>query len=101
MALATSKLTSQGQISVPAEVRKRLGIGPGSVIEWTEQGNQVTVSKRGGDVTFALLNDKLFPDGARKTATVEEMDESIARGIREKFGWMRKSASKVPVKKGR
>ena len=28
MALARSKLTSQGQISIPAEVRRRLGVGP-------------------------------------------------------------------------
>jgi len=26
-----SKLTAQGQVSVPAEVRRRLGLGPGSV----------------------------------------------------------------------
>ena len=31
MALAHSKLTAQGQISVPATIRRKLGIGPGSV----------------------------------------------------------------------
>jgi len=34
MVLAESKLTAQGQISVPAEVRRKLGLGPGSVLEW-------------------------------------------------------------------
>ncbi|PYP88846.1 MAG: hypothetical protein DMF61_05625 [Blastocatellia bacterium AA13] len=34
MVLAQSKLTAQGQISVPAEVRRKLGLGPGSVLEW-------------------------------------------------------------------
>ena len=29
MTLAHSKLTAQGQISVPAEIRRKLGIGPG------------------------------------------------------------------------
>jgi AbrB family looped-hinge helix DNA binding protein len=38
MALAHSKVTAQGQISVPAEVRKKLGIGPGSILEWEEDG---------------------------------------------------------------
>ena len=33
----------KNQISVPAEVRKRLGIGPGSVIEWEEEGCKVVV----------------------------------------------------------
>ena len=31
MTIARSKLTAQGQISVPAEVRRRLGVVPGSV----------------------------------------------------------------------
>src|ERR1035441_9357945 len=30
MAIAHSKLTAQGQISVPVDVRRKLGIGPGS-----------------------------------------------------------------------
>lgn len=47
MALAKSKLTAQGQISVPAEVRQRLGIGPGSVLEWDEQDDQVVVRRAG------------------------------------------------------
>ena len=36
MAIATSRVTAQGQISVPAAVRRKLGIGPGSVLEWNE-----------------------------------------------------------------
>jgi bifunctional DNA-binding transcriptional regulator/antitoxin component of YhaV-PrlF toxin-antitoxin module len=36
MALAHSKLTAQGQISVPAKVRRRLGVGPVSVLEWDD-----------------------------------------------------------------
>ena len=33
MPIARSKPTAQGQISVPAEIRKKLGAGPGSVLE--------------------------------------------------------------------
>ncbi len=47
MAVARSKLTAQSQISVPAEVRRKLGIGPGSVIEWDEQSGQIVVRKAG------------------------------------------------------
>ena len=36
MAIAYSKLTTQGQISVPTEVRRQLGISPGSILEWDE-----------------------------------------------------------------
>ena len=40
MAIAHSKLTAQGQISVPAKVRRKLGVGPGSVLEWDEDGEK-------------------------------------------------------------
>ena len=47
MALAHSKLTAQGQISIPVRIRQRLGIGPGSVIEWDADGEAVVVRKAG------------------------------------------------------
>ena len=47
MSIAQSKLTAQGQISVPAEVRKKLGVGPGSVLEWHEEGDQIVVRRAG------------------------------------------------------
>jgi len=45
MTLAVSKLPAQGQISVPAEVRRRLGLGPGSVLEWDEQDGEIVVRR--------------------------------------------------------
>lgn len=45
MRIAHSTLTSQGQISVPSEVRKRLGLSPGSVIEWDEEDGTIVVRK--------------------------------------------------------
>lgn len=63
MAIAQSKVTAQGQISVPAEVRKKLGVGPGSVLEWDEQGDQVVVRRAGRysseDVHLALFPQKV------------------------------------------
>jgi AbrB family looped-hinge helix DNA binding protein len=47
MALAHSKVTAQGQVSVPAKVRQRLGVGPGSVLAWDEDGDRVIVRKAG------------------------------------------------------
>ena len=45
MTLARSKIAAQGQISVPAEVRRKLGIGPGSVLEWNEEGEKIVVRR--------------------------------------------------------
>ena len=47
MPLAHSRLTAQGQISVPAKVRQKLGVGPGAVLEWDEDGDRIVVRKAG------------------------------------------------------
>ena len=65
MAIAQSRLTAQGQISVPAEIRKKLGVGPGSVLEWDEQNDQVVV-RRAGRYTSEDIHGALFPEEARK-----------------------------------
>lgn len=61
MPIAKSKLTAQGQISVPAEVRKKLGIGPGSVLEWDEQDDKVVV-RRSGRYVSEDVHRALFPN---------------------------------------
>ncbi len=74
MALAHSKLTAQGQISVPAEVRKKLGVGPGSVLEWHEKNDEVIVRKAGRGTSLDI-HKALFPHGlpsGRKAASVKE-----------------------------
>ena len=62
MALAQSKVTAQGQISVPVEVRRKLGIGPGSVLEWEEEGDAVVVRKA-GRYTSEDIHRAIFPRG--------------------------------------
>lgn len=32
---------------MPAKVRQRLGVGPGEVLEWSEEGDHVVVRKAG------------------------------------------------------
>ena len=83
MPLARSKLTSQGQISVPLEVRKRLGIGPGSVLEWIEDEGKVTV-RRAAKFSSKEIHQALFPDGVRKPRTLDELEEGIRRHILER-----------------
>jgi antitoxin PrlF len=83
MALAHSKVTAQGQISVPAEVRKKLGIGPGSILEWEEDGEKMVV-RRSGRFTSEDIHRTLFPKKAPARRTVEEMKEGIRRRVRER-----------------
>jgi AbrB family looped-hinge helix DNA binding protein len=82
MALAHSKLTSQGQISVPVEVRRKLGVGPGSILEWNVDEDRIVV-RRSGRYTSDDIHRALFPKGKPKARTVEEMKEGIRRRVRE------------------
>ena len=61
MAIAHSKVTAQGQISVPAQVRRKLGVGPGSVIEWDQDGEKVVV-RRAGRFSSVAVHRALFGD---------------------------------------
>lgn len=65
MPLAHSKLTAQNLISVPAEICKKLGVGPGSLIEWDAKNEGVIVRKAGRH-TLADVNEALFPESAPK-----------------------------------
>ena len=47
VAFSRSKIAAQGQISVPAEIRRKLGGGPGSVLEWREEGDRVVIRRAG------------------------------------------------------
>jgi antitoxin PrlF len=82
MAIPQSKVTAQGQISVPAEIRRKLGIGPGSVLEWHEEGDQVVVRKA-GRYTFEDIHRALFSTPPTPH-TLEEMKEGIRRHLRAK-----------------
>jgi len=84
MAIAHSKVTAQGQISVPAKVRSRLGIGPGSILEWDEDGDKIVV-RRAGKYSSEDIRRVLFPEGPPKRASIKEMKEAIGRGINEKY----------------
>jgi AbrB family looped-hinge helix DNA binding protein len=83
MALARSRLTAQGQISVPAEIRRRLGIGPGSVLEWDQEGEKIVV-RRVGRFSSEDIHRALFPNGPPPRRTIAEMKEGIREYMRRR-----------------
>ena len=83
MALARSRLTAQGQISVPAEIRRRLGIGPGSVMEWDEDGEKIVV-RRSARYTSEDIHRAVFPKGRPGPRTLGEMKEGIRQHVRRR-----------------
>ena len=84
MSIARSKITAQGQISVPAGVRRKLGVGPGSVLEWEEDGDKIVVRRAGGH-TFDDVHRRLFGKRKPKKISIEQMKEAIAQGVSERY----------------
>lgn len=80
MAIAQSKLTAQGQISVPAAVRRRLGIGPGSVLEWQEEDEKVVV-RRVGQHSSEDLHRALFTIPPRRR-TIRQLEAGLEAHVR-------------------
>jgi len=82
MALPQSKLTAQGQISVPAEIRRKLGVGPGSMLEWEDEGDRVIV-RRAGRYSSEDIHRAVFKR-TPKPRSAAELKQGIADHMRKK-----------------
>jgi antitoxin PrlF len=78
-----SKITAQGQISVPAEIRKQLGIGPGSVLEWEQDGEQVIVRKA-GRYSSEEIHREVFAKERVKPQKLAALKDAVRRHARDK-----------------
>jgi len=83
MATANSRLTAQGQISVPAEIRRRLGLGPGAVLEWHEVDGEVIV-RRAGRYSSEEIHDVLFAGRSGKPRAPATTAEGIRQYVRRR-----------------
>jgi AbrB family looped-hinge helix DNA binding protein len=83
MVIARSKLTAQGQISIPSDIRRKLGIGPGSVLEWDEDGNNIVV-RRAGQFSSQDIHETLFGAHPPKGRSLDELKEGIRTYIRSR-----------------
>jgi AbrB family looped-hinge helix DNA binding protein len=83
MGAARSRITAQGQITVPAVIRRKLGVGPGSVLEWDADGDQVIV-RRAGKYDSDDVHKALFPKGPPPRRSLAELTEGIRQYIRNR-----------------
>ena len=75
-----SKLTSQGQVSIPARIRRKLGLTPGSTVEWCERGDEVIVRRASKYSSLDIQKAVFAKPPARRS--VEDMDEGIRAYMR-------------------
>jgi bifunctional DNA-binding transcriptional regulator/antitoxin component of YhaV-PrlF toxin-antitoxin module len=86
MQKAQSKLTSQGQVSVPVSVRNHLHLIPGSVLTWTLDGDRIVVERARRHNT-AEVHQALFSEGqpvADPAKTLDELKQGIRQQIRRR-----------------
>ncbi len=76
-------MSSKRQISIPAEVRRKLGISPGSTLAWFEVGGDIVV-RREGRYSSHDIHRVLFPEGKPARKSLAGMKAAIERGMREK-----------------
>jgi len=84
MPIAQSKITSQGQISVPKDVRRKLGVGPGSILEWDEDGDKIVV-RRAGKYSSEDIHNAIFKGRKPKRRSLKELKEGIADYVRDRY----------------
>ena len=72
--MLASNLTSKGQVTLPAAIRKQLNLKAGDRIAFTLEGNRIIAEPVASDVSslFGSINSD-------KTVSLEQMDEVIAK----------------------
>ena len=76
----TSTITSKGQVTIPAEMRRRLGLVPGGRVAFGIRDGRIVLEAVKDDITAAfgmLKSDK--PVG------IKDMDQAIEDGIANRF----------------
>jgi antitoxin PrlF len=75
--MSTAAVTSKGQITIPAEVRKKLGLKAGDRVRFIEGENGEYIFK---PKTGSIMDLEGCVHWTGKPVTIEEMNETIAKG---------------------
>ena len=75
--MTTAALTSKGQITIPIEVRRKMGLKPGDRVRFVEgeNGEFILKPKTGSIMDMYGIGKWVGPP-----VTIEEMNETIAKG---------------------
>ena len=82
--MPSATVTSKGQITIPKDVRDRLGLEAGDRVVFVVHSDRDVVLKP-AKTDIRDLHGMLYRKG-RRPRTVEEMDDGIARSVADKHG---------------
>jgi AbrB family looped-hinge helix DNA binding protein len=85
---ATTKLSAKGQVVIPADVRRALGLKPGQTLQVRQTGSGIILTpimEKSGRSTDELLTEirKIYTHKG-PPATIEDMDRSVSRMFAER-----------------
>ncbi len=73
---AYAKVTRNYQVTIPLEIRERLGIKEGDLVKFI-------LDERSGKVYLVRVTERRIRLRAHRKLTIEEIEEIIERGLRE------------------
>ena len=73
--MLTSSVTTKGQVTIPIELREKLGIKPGDRVGFVTEGERVLLQRQetAVEAVFGLIK-------AKKGATLAQMDAAVTAG---------------------
>ena len=79
--MLSSSVTTKGQVTIPIELRKKLGIKPGDRVGFVDEDGRIVLQRQETaiEAVFGLVK-------ASKGVTLEQMDEVIASGRSRRAG---------------
>ena len=77
-----AKLTSKGQITLPKEIRDRLGLDAGSTLDFQLLADNTITARAVKPDARRIRGILASPHG--RALTVKQMDEGIAKSMRDK-----------------
>lgn len=74
-----SKVTGKGQVTIPKEIRRRLGLREGEYVVWEPRGEQVVVERAtvGPSEDFDRLATRIAKRFAEKGITHQDVEDAI------------------------
>ena len=79
--MPTATVTSKGQVTIPVEVRERLGIEAGTRVEFVPRADGTWEFTAAGDSVTSIRG--MF--APVRPATTDDMDDAISEAITERY----------------
>jgi bifunctional DNA-binding transcriptional regulator/antitoxin component of YhaV-PrlF toxin-antitoxin module len=82
MSLAQSRITAQGQVSIPVNVMRQFGLAPGEVITWDAVDGHLVIEKAGQFTLEDVQKALKLPQGTHRSD--QEIQDGIRAAVRAK-----------------